>query len=108
ILLSNLGERWIRTGIGDRFRVLTEKLLPFCRGILLSEKYRRDHPLDQCKVTEDPERVTPAIWCRKRRCSVAHLVDYAQHRSIRNGQRELNSVFRVHFLSSWNCTLIPY
>src|SRR5215472_5651363 len=77
ILLSNLGEGWIRAGIGYRFRVLTEKLLPFCRGILLSEKYRRDHPLNQCEVTENPERVTPAIRCRKRRCSAAHLVDYA-------------------------------
>ena len=39
ILLSNLGELWIGFGIGDRFRVLTEKLLPFCCGILLSKKY---------------------------------------------------------------------
>ena len=28
------------------------------------------------EVTEDPERMAPAIRCRKRRCSAAHLVDY--------------------------------
>jgi pimeloyl-ACP methyl ester carboxylesterase len=32
--------------------------------------------------------VAPAIRCRKRRWGAAHLVDYAQHRSIRNGQRD--------------------
>src|ERR1700747_2461255 len=50
ILLSNLGEGWIRARVGNSFRVLTEKLLPFCRGILLSEEYRRDHALDQREV----------------------------------------------------------
>src|SRR5207245_3434096 len=68
ILLPNLGERWIRFCISDGFRALTEKLLPFCRGILVSEKYRRNHALNQREMTEDPERVAPAIRCRKRRC----------------------------------------
>ena len=33
IFFTNLGERWIRGSIGDRCRVLTKVLLPFCRGI---------------------------------------------------------------------------
>src|SRR5882724_9891030 len=68
ILLSNLGDGWIRAGIGNRFRVLTKVRLPFSRGILISEKYRRDRALNQREVTEDPERVAPAIRCRKGRC----------------------------------------
>jgi hypothetical protein len=46
ILFSNLGERWIRASIGDGFRALTKVLLPLCRGILVSEKYRRDRALN--------------------------------------------------------------
>src|SRR6267378_5534398 len=76
ILLSNLGERWIPFGIGDGFRALTEKLLPFCRGILISKKCSRNHALNQCEMTEHPQRVAPAVRRWKRRCGAAHLVDY--------------------------------
>jgi hypothetical protein len=51
IFLSNLGKRWIRAGIGDGFRMLTKVLLPLCRGILVSEKYRWDRALNQREVT---------------------------------------------------------
>jgi hypothetical protein len=51
ILLPNLGERWIRAGIGDGFRALTKVLLPLCRRILVSEKYCRDQALNQREMT---------------------------------------------------------
>src|SRR6267142_725258 len=103
ILLPNLGERWIRAGIGDGFRALAKVLLPLRRGILVSEKYRRDRALNQREMTQNPERVTSAVRCRKRRCRAAHLVNYTEHGSVRNSQCEFNSLFRLHFLSSWNC-----
>src|SRR5258705_9090605 len=76
ILLSNLGEGWIRIGISHGFRALAKVLLPLSGGILVSEKYRRDRTLDQREMAQDPERVAPAVRCRKRRCGAAHLVDY--------------------------------
>src|SRR6267142_504963 len=103
ILLPNLGERWIRAGIGDGFRALAKVLLPLRRGILVSEKYRRDRALNQREMTQNPERVTSAVRCRKRRCRAAHLVNYTEHGSVRNSQCEFNNVFRLHFLSAWNC-----
>src|SRR5712671_5072892 len=103
ILLSNLGERRIGAGIRDGFGVLAKVLLPLCSGILVSEKYRRDRALKQREMAEDPERVAAAVRCRKSRCGAAHLINYAEHRSIRNGQREFNGLFRLHLFSSWNC-----
>src|SRR5216683_2198623 len=76
ILLSNLSEGWICAGIGDGFRVLAKVLLPFCRRIFLCEECGWNHALNQREMTEDPERVAPAVRRRKRRCSVAHIVDY--------------------------------
>src|SRR5258707_14925941 len=76
IFLANLGERRIRAGIADRLRVLTKVLLPLCRGILFSEKYRRDRAFYQCEMTQNPEWVAAAIRCGKRHCGAAHLVDY--------------------------------
>src|SRR5689334_15897964 len=102
VLLPNLVEWWIRAGIGDRFRVLAKVLLPLCRGILVSEKYGRDHALNQREMTQHPERVAPAIRSRKCSYGATHLVDYTQHCPIRNSHRKLNSLFRLHFLSSWN------
>src|SRR4030088_1023754 len=71
ILLPNLGEGWIRAGLGDGFRVLAKVLLPFCRGILVSEKYGRDHALHQREMPQPPERGTPRhsaseTWLRRR------------------------------------------
>jgi hypothetical protein len=57
-------------------------------GILFREECRWNHALNQREMTEDPERVAPAVRRRKRRCSLAHIVDYTQHRSIGNGQRK--------------------
>src|SRR5438445_12861239 len=50
ILLAHLGERWIRGGIIDYFRVLTEVLLPLGDGMLVSEAHYRDQALHQCEV----------------------------------------------------------
>src|SRR5260370_41601026 len=51
ILLSNFGERWIRAGIVDRFRVLTEVLLPLRHGILISEEHLWHDALDHREMT---------------------------------------------------------
>src|SRR5438477_11612864 len=97
VLLSNLDEWRIGARIRNGFGVLTKVLMPLCRGILGSEKYGRNHALDQRKMAQNPQRVAPSIRRGKCRCGAAHLVDYAQHCSIRNGHCELNSVFREHF-----------
>src|SRR5258708_5080570 len=76
ILLSNLGEGWIPFGIGDGFRALTEKLLPFCPGILISQKCRGTHAPNQCEMPHPPRGGPPAVRRWKRRCGAAHLVDY--------------------------------
>src|SRR5712692_3833313 len=79
ILLSNLGERWIRAGITDRFRALSEVLLPLRHGILISEEHPWDHAFNHCEMPEDPQRMAPAVRRRERRSGVAHLVDNAEH-----------------------------
>src|SRR5258705_9093116 len=103
ILLSNLSEGWIGAGIGDGFRVLAKVLLPLCRGVFFCEECRWNYALNQREMPEDPERVAPAVRRRKRRCSVAHLVDYTEHHSVRNAQCKFNGVFHVHCLFSLNC-----
>src|SRR5260370_25309414 len=87
ILLSNLSEGWICAGICDGFRVLSKVLLPLCRGVFFCEECCWNHALNQREMTEDPQRVAPAVRPRKRRSSIAHLLVYTQHRSIRHRQR---------------------
>ena len=108
IVLSNLSERWICARICDWFRGLAKVLLPLCRGGFLREECRWNHALNQREMPEDPERVAPAVRRRKRPCSVAHIVDYTQHRSIRNAKRKFDSVFHVHFRFSLNCPSALY
>src|SRR5260370_32168895 len=57
ILRSNFSEGWIRAGITDSFRALTEQLLPLRHGIFLSEEHLWDEALHHGEMTEHPKRV---------------------------------------------------
>src|SRR5437867_13120098 len=47
VFFTNLGEGRVSPRIRDGFGVLTKILLPRCRGILGSEKYGRNHALNE-------------------------------------------------------------